>query len=212
MITPESFYTFGAAAGKAVRPTISPDTFVVPTLVWDTETAGLSRPGVCQLAYVLYRNGVCTEYSKILRLPEGVAMTSSAVEIHKITHTASASGADPVTELLAFLKLVDEVHLAGGVVTGHNVCQFDCRAINFTLKQLGLDQEISPKGMLDTMLLSKTYSPLTTAKGRQKHFKLPELYQHLYGSEPTWARLHDALEDVRVNALCLLGGQRNGWW
>ena len=211
MITPDSFYEFGAAvAGE--RPTISPDSFSVPTLVWDTETAGLAKPGVCQLAYVLYRDGKITEYNKVLRLPEGVSMSTKAVEMHNITYEASASGADPATELIAFLKLVDEVQLAGGVVAGHNVCQFDCRAINFTLAKLGLDQEISPKNMLDTMLLSKVYSPLTTVHGRQKYFKLSELYAHLYHSEPTWARLHDAIDDVRVNVLCLLGGRRNGWW
>jgi hypothetical protein len=218
MITPQTFYEFGAESvetdrvSASVRPTITPSSFSVPTLVWDTETAGLSKPGVCQLAYVLYRNGVCTEYNKILRLPDGVNMSKEAVNIHKITYEASAAGADPKIELMAFLELVDDVQMEGGVVAGHNVCQFDCRAINFTLQQLGLDQQISPTNMLDTMTLSKTHSPLTTVNGRKKNFKLSELYEHLYGEHPTWARLHNALDDVRVNVLCLLGGRRNGWW
>lgn len=223
MVVAQDFFDLGASAGAARpndqargqasgRPNISPGSFPVPTLVWDTETAGLANPAICQLAYVLYEGGRVEEYDRILRLPHGVRMSKDATAIHKITEQASAAGEEAGGELLAFCKLVDRVQTAGGVVAGHNVRQFDCRAVNFTMQKHGLPQEIDPKHMLDTMQDSKDHSPLRTVKGRTKNFKLSELYEHLYGCPPSWAVLHNALDDVRVTALCYLGGRRMGWW
>lgn len=146
-----------------------------PVLCWDTETAGLGRPAICQLAYVLVSaDGSHHTYDKIWKLPEGVYMSKEATKIHGITSARAKQGAEPVTEMLEFWKVVQKVLEDGGVVLGHNI-QFDCRAFNFTAEQFGITNILKNGHMLDTMKESKCHSTLTTAKGHQKPFKNDEL-------------------------------------
>ena len=222
MKTPDDFFALGStpidppprppAPPPADQPPLRAEDFGdKPVLVWDTETAGLGNPGICQLSYLLVEGGRITESDLILKLPPGVHMSPDAVKIHRITSEASAAGADPGPELIAFWKLVERVQAAGGVAVGHNI-GFDCRAFTFSCQKLGLTQEMDSKYMLDTMLLSKPYSPLLNARGAVKNFRLSELYTHLFGAPPSWAQLHNAAADVRVTALCFLEGRRRGWW
>ena len=146
-----------------------------PVLCWDTETAGLGKPGICQLAYVLVKtDGEVVCYDKVWKLPAGVFMSKDAQKIHGITTEKTRGGADPGAELLHFWNLAQQVLGEGGVVLGHNI-QFDCRAFNFTASAWGLPNTLEHGHMLDTMRLSKQYSPLQTAKGYQKAFKNDEL-------------------------------------
>jgi DNA polymerase III epsilon subunit-like protein len=192
-------------------PKVSPLDFEKPVLVWDTETSGLARPAICQIAYILYEDGATVEYCKILRLPGGLRMTRQAQEIHKISQSMCDAGAYPVPELYAFFKLVDHVIEQGGVVVAHN-CKFDVRAFNTTSKALGLTIELDDRHMFDTMVSSAAYSPLKTTNGRRKNFKNEELYAHLFGSAPDPTQLHDALGDCRVTAASYAEGKRRGWW
>tara|TARA_B110000046_G_scaffold182183_2_gene215664 strand:- start:1628 stop:2677 length:1050 start_codon:yes stop_codon:yes gene_type:complete len=184
-----------------------------PILVWDTETAGLSEPAICQLSYILIKDRTLHEYDKVLKLPSGIRMSSTATRMHGITgEAAAASGLEPEPELRSFLTQVRCVLQSGGGVVGHNV-GFDCRAFAFTCSKLGMDIEFPSKtSMLDTMILSKPYSDVLDKNGRRKQYRLPELYERLFGSPPDWARLHDSMEDVRVTALCFLQGRKRAWW
>lgn len=212
MIADEEVPDRPSAPPPREQPAIRPEDFGdKPVLIWDTETAGLGNPGICQLSYMLVEDGVVTERDTILKLPPGVRMSPDAVKIHKITVQASAAGADPGPELLAFWNLVNRVQSAGGAVVGHNI-GFDCRAFSFSCQKLGLTQEMDPRHMVDTMTLSKPYSHLVNARGMPKQFKLSELYEKLYGYPPSWAQLHNAAADVRVTALCFLAGRQQGWW
>ena len=179
---------------------------------------------------MLVEKGTVVEYDKVLKLPPKVSMSPDAVKIHMITAEASAAGADPGPELLQFWSLVNRVQAEGGTVVGHNVA-FDANAFNFSCKQLGLPNEVDARHMTCTMQLSKQHSHLTNARGYPKHFKLSELYERLFGAPPSWARLHNALDDVavspmprlvapasdrvlcaQVTALCFREGRRLGWW
>jgi hypothetical protein len=59
---------------------------------------------------------------------------------------------------------------------------------------------------------SKSKSPLFTQNGRRKAFKNSELYFHLFGVHPNWARLHSAFDDVLVTAFNYLEGVEKAWW
>lgn len=162
------------------RPELDMDLFGgnKPVLCWDTETAGLGKPAICQLAYSLVSaNKSLRMYDKIWKLPEGVCMSRDATKIHGITPEHAKKGVDPVNELIAFWELVNQVLAEGGVVVGHNV-QFDCRAFNFTSEKWGLPNTLEHRHMLDTMKESKRYSTLTTVKGHPKAFKNDELCEN----------------------------------
>jgi DNA polymerase III subunit epsilon len=181
-------------------------------LCWDTETAGLGKPGICQLAYVLVSaDGAHSMYDKIWKLPDGVYMSRDATKIHGITTERAKSGVDPGNEIIAFWNLVQQVLAEGGVVVGHNI-QFDCRAFNFTSEKWGLTHNLEHGHMLDTMKESKRYSTLTTVKGHRKAFKNEELYKEFFGHFPAWARLHNAMDDVHVSTLNYQEGKRKEWW
>jgi hypothetical protein len=160
-----------------VRPSIDMSVFCTqkPVLCWDTETAGLGKPAICQLAYVLVSaDGSQREYSKIWQLPADVYISKNAIEIHGITPEQCRKGCYPVAEILEFWELVNRVLSAGGVVLGHNI-QFDCRAFNFTSEKWNVPKTVEHKHMLDTMKESKAYSTLTNVKGYKKPFKNAEL-------------------------------------
>jgi len=207
--SPQAFFDLAQAP---LQPALrAEDLGEKPVLVFDTETAGLSTPGICQLSYVLSENGTLTEYDRVLKLPPTVRMSSAAVNIHKITAEASAVGSDPGPELLLFWQTVQRVLAAGGTVVGHNV-SFDAKAFNFSCNKLGLTNELDARHFLCTMQSSKAHSHLLNARGHPKMFKLGELYTRLYGEPPKWATLHNSLDDVKVTALCFAAGRREGWW
>lgn len=237
----------------------------LPLLCWDTETAGIHQPGICQLAYVhIDNNGQVHKYDKIWRLPQGIIMSNKATEIHGITASRSRNGVPPDDEICRFIKLLNEVQRMNGAVIGHNV-SFDCRALNFTSEKLGLTTRITHEKMIDTMKLTTRHSPLKTITGKRKPFKNDELCTrrhrtdasplpprlscftaslflslsqltyityithytlhtrthththtrtdfHLHGQPPSWARLHNALDDVHVTLMNYQKGLCTGWW
>jgi len=183
-----------------------------PVLIFDTETAGLGAPAICQLSYICMRPGdAVVEYDKILKLPDGIKMSPDAVKIHRVTASMSAAGADPVQELEAFFNLVSEIKDKGGQIVAHNAT-FDVRAVNFTADNVGMTQTLKATDVMCTMRCSSAHSPLRTSNGRRKPFRLCELYAHLFGRPPVWARLHSAIDDSRVLALCFFEGAKLGWW
>jgi DNA polymerase III epsilon subunit-like protein len=167
-----------------------------------------------QLAYVVVEGGeLAAEYESLLRLPVGHRVSAGAQEIHGIsTKEANAQGADPKIAIREFWEMLNYVWARGGRVVSHNI-KFDMRAFNYTAQALGLTGlEVADSWGFCTMVESYPYSTLKTKNGRRKAFKNEELYYHLYGTRPDWAKLHDALSDVRITLLNYSKGKELGWW
>ena len=209
-----------AAAPAATAPVAAPA--AAPTaacnvpffLFFDTETTGLCRPHVLQLAFMAFDdNGTeLFRYNKIFKLFPGKKIEKSAENVHGISlRTTLMKGVDPLPELEHFLDLCLKVNERGGKVVAHNA-DFDCRAFNTTLlawKQnaVQLDRSL----LFCTMKASKTHSPLVDKRGCRKVFRNDELYKFLHGHEPDVA-LHDALNDVIVTSRNFFTARTKNWW
>lgn len=193
------------------RPALALPVDHPPVLVFDTETVGLKPAIVCQLGYVVIRGDGVVAYDEILKLPPLVRVSRQAQNVHGIsTLDCATRGVDAAQALDAFAAVVADVLKNDGVVVGHNV-KFDVRAIGETRAAHQLAESPIP---LTVCLMERTrvYSPLKNKVGRAKPFRNDELYTFLYGEDPTWARLHCAIDDVYVTALNYVAGRSRGWW
>ena len=184
-----------------------------PILVWDTETTGLHNPHIIQLAYsLLWPDGTVRRTSAYLKLLPGVHIDPRARAVHGISAaTLEREGQEPNTVLNCFFSVINLVRARNGRMVAHNA-QFDLKALRITAEAAGLYVNDMDEYCFCTLQMSKHHSPLLTANGRQKAFKLNEMYKHLHGEEPTWAKLHDAMADVDVLSHCVLRGVEVGWW
>lgn len=184
-----------------VRPELQMDTFERDTLVFDTETSSLHVPVIVQIAYVLIKAGKCYFYDKILRRPRGVYMDKKATKIHGISKERSDAGAFPREELLKFHQLVSRVLSDGGVALAHNA-SFDVKAFNVTARKLQMPERLDVSQFTCTMRATKNLCNLRKSDGKRKSFfSNKELYVYARKEEPTWARLHNAHDDVLVTLL-----------
>ena len=200
------------------RPPLTRPNGHKPALIFDTETTGLKPAIVCQLAYMVVEGGtVTTEYDQLLKLPAGVRIGKQAQAVHGVSNNDCAThGVDPREALEAFARECSRILSAGGRIAAHN-SKFDVRAIRETrlahnIIDCGENQTLEDRDTFCTMAMSKAYSPLVDKSGRRKAFRNEELYFYLFGSPPSWARLHNALDDVRVTALNYSAGLSRGWW
>lgn len=193
------------------RPAIDLTGIDKPVLLFDTETTGLGTPCICQLSYVILKRDGTEEHDQILKLPKGVVISRDAASIHGVTTARAQKGADAVSELQLFYDKVEEVRSAGGLIVAHNAA-FDCRALKCSCEKHGVQRVLDAQDVFCTMKASACYSPLKTAKGARKNFRLDELYSFLFGSAPEWARLHNSLDDTRVLSACFVKGRERGWW
>jgi DNA polymerase III epsilon subunit-like protein len=189
-----------------------------PVLCFDTETTGLKPAIVCQLAFVLVEAGVVTkQYDHILRLPNGVKIHPQAQRVHGISEKDCASeGVDAREAIAAFLVLAANVLSRNGRVVAHHA-KFDVRALRETKEAHGMLDCVESTTLSDsetfcTLQASRPHSTLTDKAGRKKAFSNAELYTHFYGSAPSWAKLHNALDDVMVTTLNYAMGVVHGWW
>jgi len=184
-----------------------PDTIVV----FDTETTGLKPAIVCQLAYMVLKNGEVQSVSDhLLKLPEGVRIQKQAEEVHGISNRmCKERGLDAEVVLSDFLSLCRTARAEGGAVVAHN-SRFDARAVLETCERWSVWCDFDNDQLYCTMKNSKHFSPLLNRAGRVKDFRNEELYEYFYDEKPTWARLHNALDDVRVTALNLACGLSRG--
>lgn len=182
-------------------------------LVWDTETCGIKKPAICQLGYVLIRNGrVEREREVLLQIPNGVMMETGAQNTHGISaQDCMWKGENPIDELSVLYDLMSQTFGRGGVCVGHNVA-FDVRAFNFTMECFRNEKRLDKEPFFDTMRKSRDFSPLLAKNGIRKNFRLNELYTHLCNCEPCWARLHSALDDTYITAICYAKGRERMWW
>ena len=200
------------------RPPLEMPAGHAPVLVFDTETTGLKPAIVCQLAYVIVENGSVTiKYDELFKLPSGVRITKQAQEVHGISNKDCATrGVDAAEALEAFARSCARILASGGRVVAHN-SKFDVRAIRETrlahnIVDYDENQTLEDRDVFCTMVNSKPHSQLKDKAGRRKAFRNEELYAHFYGRPPSWARLHNALDDVMVTALNYAGGLVRRWW
>ena len=186
-------------------------------LVFDTETTGLSPAIVCQIAYITVENGIITnEYDQLLQLPTGSKISKQAQNVHGISNDDCSKNGVPASEALGtFAMTCARILASGGRIVAHN-SKFDVRAIRETRVAHGMvdaeNRTLEDKDTFCTMKESKSHSPLIDRAGRQKVFKNEELYKHFYETLPEWAKLHCAIDDVRVTLLNYTEGLRRGWW
>jgi DNA polymerase III epsilon subunit-like protein len=180
-------------------------------VVFDTETTGLKPAIVCQLAYMVLKNGCVQSVSDhLLKLPDKIRIQKQAEEVHGISNKmCKERGLEAEVVLSDFLSLCRTVRAEGGAVVAHNSI-FDARAVSETCERWNVWCDFDKDELYCTMKNSKHFSPLLNRAGRVKDFRNEELYEYFYGEKPTWARLHNALDDVRVTALNLACGLSRG--
>ena len=184
-----------------------------PVVVFDTETTGLLNPCVLQLAFIHIEHGVAVEeYNQLWLLPHGARIDPRAQAVHGISaDQVRRDGVGAALELERFHDLCADVVSRGGRVVAHNA-NFDCKALTYTANAHGSTRQWKASDCFCTMRESKARSPLKTKNGHRKAFKNDELYTHTHGGPPSWARLHSAIDDVRVTACCYVAGAARGWW
>lgn len=190
-----------------------------PVMFFDTETTSISPPIVCQLAFVVFESGVPVfQYDNVLTLPANTTVAPQAFKVHGIsTRDCSTKGVCAEQALEVFAAIAKGTLSQGGRVVAHN-SQFDCRAIQTTRNAWRIietpeNPELTRDEFFCTMKESKKYSNLLDKRGNRKAFRNSELYQHFNDRrEPTWARLHSAIDDVLVTAHNYISGEHAGWW
>ena len=172
-----------------------------PVLVFDVETTGCSPVVVCQLACALAQKGTVREGNWIFQLPPGARISYHAFSVHGISQkTCFLYGVAPKPILEYFLCLVHRVKAEGGFVVAHNKAG-DVANVRRTAQIWQCPCDLEADAVFCTQQCSTPFSPLLNKKGNRKVFKNEELYEYFYGTRPTWARLHNAMDDVRVTLL-----------
>jgi len=182
-------------------------------LVFDTETNGGTDQLCIELAFIVFdRNFVeLYRHRNYWTLPVGHSMNVYAENVHGISErTLREQGVDPRQGLEHFYEWVDRVS-NGGVIVAHNAV-FDASVISKTSQKNGLARRLTAAECFCTMRRAKQYAGCKNKRGQQRYPKNAELYEILHGDAPTWARLHSALDDVRVTARNLETGRNHGWW
>ena len=183
-------------------------------LVFDVETDGGSPKQLAiQLAYIVFdsQHRELFRYDKLLSLPSGKKINYHSTRIHHITNNMlRLRGVDPTPEIRLFFEWIDKIHTSNGHIIAHNA-GFDAACISHTAAQNALPFELKNTECFCTMKAAKPFCNLTDKRGRPKAPKNSTLYEILHGHPPN-ARLHDALEDVRVTAASYQAGLKAGWW
>ena len=198
------------------------------TLVFDTETTGLSKtqivspstihlwPHVVQFSYIVFdteSNKIVKIKDSIIKVPDGFTITEENAKIHGITTEISlAKGIDLLPVLEEFFTDFDSVDH----IVGHNV-SFDINMIKAELQRLIMNS--SDKKLQEYLTTINTSTKfyctmqetielcaieLKDKYGRpyKKFPKLVELYQKMFGVTPK--NLHNSLNDVIVCLRCFI--------
>ena len=181
----------------------TPTPFVV---VLDTETTGSSKEDlIIQLGYIVYdQDGKeINAYEKIWQCDR--PSNAFAERIHGLTnHVVSSSLNNPVTEINAFLGLLNQVADNGGLVVAHNAA-FDTRMFLQTALHHGIVCELRCKVFCTVKGLK-----LRSIDERGVNCKNEDVYRYLLG-EPL-GRMHTALVDARATAYIFWTGRKKEWW
>ena len=183
-------------------------------LVFDTETNGGTDQRCIELAYIVfdYNFAELYRYKSYWKLPAFVSINVYAQNVHGISEEVLRNhGLDPRQGLEQFYEWVDRIASCGGVVVAHNAA-FDANVINRTSRMNGIARTFTKEECFCTMQRSVQYAGCKNKRGQQRNPKNSELYEILHGTSPTWAKLHSALDDVRVTAMNFHNGRKRGWW
>ena len=186
-------------------------------LVFDVETDGGSPKQLAiQLAFIVFdaEHRELFRFDKLLKLPPGKKINYHSIKIHHITdNMLHLRGVDPQPELRTFFEWTDRVQANHGHIIAHNAA-FDSACITNTAAQNAMARELQVDECFCTMRSATAFCGLTNKRGAPKPPKNKELYSHLHeGRDPEeWAKLHDALDDVRVTACSFKAGCERGWW
>jgi DNA polymerase III epsilon subunit-like protein len=198
------------------------------TLVFDTETTGLSKtqiispstihlwPHVVQFSYIVFdieSNKIVKIKDSIIKVPDGFIITEENAKIHGITTEISlAKGVDLLPVLEEFFTDFD----SADHIVGHNV-SFDINMIKAELQRLIMNsfneklQEYLTKintstkfycTMQETIELCAIELKDKYGRSYKKFPKLVELYQKMFGVTPK--NLHNSLNDVIVCLRCFI--------
>ena len=198
--------------GGRVRATLS----VPCVLVFDVETDGGSPKQRCiEMAFLVFDAGMreVHRYCEYWRLPPGGKIAMRAQWVHGITEeTVAKHGVDPRDGLREFMTWVDRVlaHPDGRVVA-HNAA-FDAGVVANMLGECGVPRSFSKDDCFCAMRSAAPHAGCVDRVGKRRAPKNAELYTLLHDAPPTWARLHAALDDVRVTARNYAAGKARGWW
>tara|TARA_B110000046_G_scaffold197_1_gene274 strand:- start:1803 stop:2435 length:633 start_codon:yes stop_codon:yes gene_type:complete len=200
------------AGGRVVTAVVAPGPL---TLVFDVETNGGSPQRCIELAFVVL-DAVGREvdaFQAYWYLPPGVCISPGAARVHGIDdNKLKCEGVASGPGLARFFAWVDAVraHPAGRVVA-HNAA-FDAPVVTREAAALGWARALDKADCLCTMRASMAHEHWADAAGRPKPPKNAELYARLHGAPPHWAKLHAALDDVRITACNFRQGRARGWW
>ena len=198
------------------------------TLVFDTETTGLSKtqiispstihlwPHVVQFSYIVFdteSNEIVKIKDSIIKVPDGFTITEENAKIHGITTEISlAKGVDLLPVLEEFFADFD----TSDHIVGHNV-SFDINMIKAELQRLIMNSSDKKLQEYLTTINTSTKFYCTMQEtielcaiemkdkyGRpyKKFPKLVELYQKMFGVTPK--NLHNSLNDVIVCLRCFI--------
>ena len=198
------------------------------TLVFDTETTGLSKtqiispstihlwPHVVQFSYIVFdteTNKIVKIKDSIIKVPDGFIIADENAKIHGITTEISlAKGEDLLPVLEEFFADFD----SADHIVGHNV-SFDINMIKAELQRLIMNS--SDKKLQDYLTKINTSTKfyctmqetielcgieMKDKYGRsyKKFPKLVELYQKMFNVTPK--NLHNSLNDVIVCLRCFI--------
>ncbi len=181
-------------------------------IVFDTETSALNGH-VIQLAIVLIDSNKkeIGEYNKYLKLDKSIKIDKRAQQVHNISEDVlNQMGVLPEEELL-YIHLIFRIcrykHIQ---IFAHNAL-FDTRRLNETSQFYRLSDVLSVDDVVCTMKQSSIHCDLKDRNGKRKNPKCSELYFYLFGMEYNGV-LHNAIEDTRMTARCVIEGSERGYW
>jgi DNA polymerase III epsilon subunit-like protein len=218
-----------------VEPTDSKEERMI--MVFDFETTGLPKdrnakftpgqsnsddfPYAVQLAYMLYdrQTGSAKIVNEIVRLPEGVEMTTESETVH---HISAESTRGKTAEGIHFHKEIEDIlkefimdFRKADIVIAHNI-HFDRNILLAEVDRLHKKGKEEFTEFLDEFYKNKI-EYCTALKGKyvcktekldrfgRMYYKMPklvELYEFLFKMKPNESMLHNAIVDVVICFRC----------
>jgi DNA polymerase III epsilon subunit-like protein len=197
-------------------------------LIFDTETTGLPEtkiisqdtlnkwPHIVQFSFIIFdidKNDIVETKDFIIKMPEGINISSESTAIHGITNEMTDKGItinDALKEFFDKLRKVD-------LLVGHNI-GFDINMVYIELFRIIYYQENISSYKFDLHLLTNYKNIYCTmqesidlcniqmisklGKEYKKFPKLSELHEKLFGNIPN--NLHNSLVDILITLRCFM--------
>ncbi len=173
-------------------------------LVFDTETTGLCRGRLVQIAWLLCDDDGQAVWRECFTVrPEGFTIPPDAVRIHGITTDRAILTGIPLRAALAVFR---QAVLWSGTVVAHNLA-FDGGVVAAECTRCGMADPLAGKPLICTMEASVGVCGLRRPGGL-KWPTLTELHRTLFGL--AYSGAHDAGNDAAACARCYFELKRRG--